>query len=375
MRWIKKAGISIVVCIWLCSITGCGSGKTNLEDATVPLALGLDVKDQKLHYYVSAPVFSKDIQKKSREAEGLAEGLRSSKNQQDAQFPGSVGGRNFQVIVVGKELLKYKDWFKVLDVTFRDPRNTITDRIIAVDGPVSDIFNFQSKDQPPILIFLKAIVESGSKISTTVSTTAQELHRQLYDRAMTPAISEIKIENNKIMLKGTTLLSQQAQYRTSLTYQETSLLQILKKEAGSGINLTFPVDKLQQTVPYNIDKVSFTLGGTSVKIKSSHVNGKFRYKVKVKSIIAITEKFLEFELQDNFGDMEKKLSEGMKVAIEKLIEKFQQHEIDPVGFGFYARAFQYPLYKEVQDNWGKELSRAQFDVEVNLRIAATGSVE
>ncbi|WP_416296430.1 hypothetical protein ACM7Q1_05885 [Paenibacillus illinoisensis] len=122
MKWIKKTVISIVVCIWLCSITGCGSGKTNLEDATVPLALGLDVEDQKLHYYVSAPVFSKDIQKKSREAQGLAEGLRSSRNQQDAQFPGSVGGRNFQVIVVGKELLKYKDWFKVLDVTFRDPR-------------------------------------------------------------------------------------------------------------------------------------------------------------------------------------------------------------------------------------------------------------
>ncbi|MCG7381866.1 Ger(x)C family spore germination protein [Paenibacillus sp. ACRRY] len=362
----------------MCSITGCGSGKTNLEDATVPLALGLDVEDQKLHYYVSAPVFSKDIQKKSREAEGIAEGLRQSKNQQDAQFPGSVAGRNYQVIVVGKELLKYKDWFKVMDVTFRDPRNTITDRIIAVDGPVSDIFNFQSKDQPPILIFLKAIVESGSKSSATVSTTAQELHRQLYDRAMTPAVSEIKIENNKIILKGTTLLSHQAQYRTSLTYQESSLLQILKKEAGPGISLTFPVDKLQQTVPYNVDnvdKVSFTLGGTSVKIKSSYENGEFRYKVNVKSIIAITEKFLEFELLHNFNDMEKKLSEEMKVAIEKLIEKFQQYEIDPVGFGFFARAYQYPSYKEVQDNWGKELSRAQFDVEVDLRIAATGAVE
>jgi len=375
MKWVEKTIISTVLCIGLSSLTGCGNGKINLEDATVPLALGLDVKNQKLHYYVSAPVFSKDIQKKSREAEGIAEGLRQSKNQQDAQFPGSVAGRNYQVIIVGKELLKYKNWFKVLDVTFRDPRNTITDRIIAVDGPVSDIFQFQSKDQPPILIFLKAIVESGSKTSTTVSTTAQELHRQLYDRAMTPAISEIKIENNKIILKGTTLLSQQAQYRTSLTYQETSLLQILKKEEGPGISLSFPVDQLQQTVPFNMEKVSFTLGGTSVKIKSSHENGKFRYKIKVKSIISITEKFLEFELLGNSEDMAKKLSAEMKKGIEKLIEKCQHYEIDPVGFGFYARAYQYPMYKEVQDNWGKELSRAQFDVEVDLRIAATGAVE
>jgi len=33
---------------------------------------------------------------------------------------------------------------------FRDPRNTITDRIIAFDGPIADIFNFQAKDQPPL---------------------------------------------------------------------------------------------------------------------------------------------------------------------------------------------------------------------------------
>ncbi|WKL02186.1 hypothetical protein Q0F98_38950 [Paenibacillus amylolyticus] len=72
---------------------------------------------------------------------------------------------------------------------------------------MEDIFNFQAKDQPPLPLFMKAIVDSGSRSSATVKTTAQELHRQLYDRAMTPSISEIKIENNKIMLKGTTLLS------------------------------------------------------------------------------------------------------------------------------------------------------------------------
>ncbi|ETT47890.1 MULTISPECIES: Ger(x)C family spore germination protein [Paenibacillus] len=118
----------------------------------------MDVKDKKLHYYKSAPVFSKDIQKKSHEGGGIAAGLRQSKNQLDAQFPGSLAGRNYQVIIVGKQLLQYKDWFKVLDVTFRDPRNTITDRIIAFDGPIADIFNFQAKDKPPLPLFIKTVV-------------------------------------------------------------------------------------------------------------------------------------------------------------------------------------------------------------------------
>ncbi|MDR6717259.1 hypothetical protein J2X75_001767 [Paenibacillus sp. 2003] len=36
------------------------------------------------------------------------------------------------------------------------------------------------------------------------------------------------------------------------------------------------------------------------------------------------------------------------------------------GNGFYARAYQYPLYKEAQADWGKELSRAHFDVVISL---------
>ena len=375
MRWFGKFIISGVSCILLAALAGCASDKTNLEDATVPLALGLDIKDKKLHYYVSAPVFSKDIQKKSREGEGIAEGLRQSRNQQDAQFPGSLAGRNFQVIIVGKQLLQYKDWFKILDVTFRDPRNTITDRIVAYDGRIEDVFQFQPKDQPLLPLFVKAIVDSGSKSSATVKTTAQELHRQLYDRAMTPSISEIKIENNKIMLKGTTLLSRKGEYRTSLTYQETSLLHILKNEAEPGVSLTFAVDDVQQSVPFNIDKLSFSLGDISLKIKSSYENGRFQFKIKVKSIIIITEKFLEFELLQNSEEMANKLSEEMKKNIETLIQKFQDYEIDPIGFGLYARAYHYPMYKEAQANWGEELSRAHFDVDVDLRIGATGAVE
>ncbi|MGV2966203.1 hypothetical protein NST33_16160 [Paenibacillus sp. FSL L8-0435] len=59
----------------------------------------MDVKDKKTHYYISAPLFGKDIQKKSREGGGIAEGLRQSRNQQDAQFSGSLAGRNYQVII------------------------------------------------------------------------------------------------------------------------------------------------------------------------------------------------------------------------------------------------------------------------------------
>lgn len=375
MKMKYKLFVAAMCCLFIFSLIGCSNDKTNIDEATVPLSLGLDVVDEKLHYYISAPVFSKEIQKKSREGEGIAEGLRQSRNQQDAQFPGSVSGRNYQVIVVGKELLQYKNWTNILDVTFRDPRNTITDRVIAFDGPVADIIHFQAKDQPPTSIFLRALIDSGSERSTTVKTTAQELHRQLNDRGITPTISEIMIENGKILLKGSALLSQEGQYRGSLTYQETSMLQILKKEAEPGLSLTFSVDETEKELPFNTDKVSFSVGDVSVKIKSDHEDGKFQYKIKVDAVVSVTEKFLEYELLENSEDMAYKLSEEMKNSMEQLIKKFQKLKVDPVGFGIYSRAYQYPFFKEVQNDWGEELSRAQFDVEVNLRILASGAVK
>jgi len=374
MKWFQTFFAVMSFALFL-ALLGCSSDKKDLEDATVPLALGLDVRDEKLRYYISAPVFSKDIKKKSREGEGIAAGLRQSRNQQDAQFSGAVSGRNYQVIIVGKQLLQYKDWFRILDVKFRDPRNTVTDRIIAYDGSVADIIHFQSKEQPPIPVFLRGLIDSGSSRSTTVKTSEQDLHRQLHDRALTPSISEIMIENGKILLKGTALLSHEGQYRDSLSYQETSLMQILRKEAKPGVSLTFSGAEMSGDFPFRTDLVSFSIDDVSVKIKTSHQDGKFQYHIKIYSFISITEKLLEYGLLENSEEMANKLSEKMKKSIEKLIEKFQQHKIDPVGFGLYARAYHYPLYKAVQNNWGEELARANFHVEVNLRIGATGAAE
>lgn len=101
-----KVLAACIACMML--LAGCRD-KLSLEDATVPLALGLEVEDDKFHSYISAPVFSRDIQKKSREAGAAAQSLRQTRSRHDAQFPGAVQGRNFQVVLLGKQMLQYDD--------------------------------------------------------------------------------------------------------------------------------------------------------------------------------------------------------------------------------------------------------------------------
>ncbi|MEF2967006.1 Ger(x)C family spore germination protein [Paenibacillus sp. M1] len=370
---IRKVAACVAGLLFLL-LTGCND-KLNLEDSTVPLGLGLDIVDDKLHFYVSAPVFSKEAKKKSSEAEGAVRGLRESRSLLDAQLPGAVASRNYQVIMIGKEMLRHDGWFIMLDAFFRDPRNTTTVRMIAVDGPVSEYIYTKTKDRPMDGFFLRGLVDTSSRMAETVKTTLQELHRQLDDKAMTPAIAEVKIKNGKIMLKGTALLSQKGRYETSLNYQETALLQLLRRDARAGVSLSYPFPGVSKTGLFDTEYVSFSLGAHSVKIRPSYENGRFRFKIKVKSVIVVTEKLFEYDLWKKHKEFADKLEEPMKAQIEELLAKCRQHKIDPVGFGLYARAYEYSHYKEVQDRWGDEFSRADFDVSVDLRIASPGAVQ
>jgi len=57
----------------------------------------------------------------------------------------------------------------------------------------------------------------------------------------------------------------------------------------------------------------------------------------VKSIVSITEKFLDFQLSENFDECK---------SMEKLIKKCPNYNIDPFGYGFYATAYLYTSYKK-----------------------------
>lgn len=262
-----------------------------------------------------------------------------------------------------------------MDVTFRDPRNTITGRMVAVDGPVSEAIRYQAKDLPPIAVFLRGMIDSGSMRSITVKTTAQDFHRQVNDRAVTPVISEVKIKDGKLLLTGTALLASNGRYKASLGYQESVLLQMLRGVATPGVSLTYAVPGVEKRGPFAMDRASFSVGTYKTKIKTSYENGRFRFDIRVKSIVNLTENLFEFDLMQDHKELGDKLGEQMKLQIEKMLKKIQKHKIDPVGFGLYARAFEYSRFKAVQDEWEEEISRAEFNVSVQLRVGAMGQVK
>ncbi|UKS24331.1 Ger(x)C family spore germination protein [Paenibacillus sp. HWE-109] len=359
-------------------LTGCAD-RLDMENASIPLTLGLDLgQDNEPVMYSTFPVFTKNSKKKTQETSARARTFRQSRAEQDAHSAGVFSGRNYQVFLIGKRMLEQENWFQMLDVIFRDSKNTVSDRVIVFDGPLADIIYLNPKDQPLLPILLRGMVDTKSGKSETVNTNLQELHRQLFESGMTPSISEVRLDAKKnIKLNGTALLNHQGKYVTSLDTSETVLLRILQNKVKKSASITLSMPGEPEQKPFHLDKISFATDQTRTETKtitSTH-QGEFHFDIIIKMKISLFEVLFPYDIENKTPELEQLLSEEMQKQFEKLIKKIQQHAIDPVGLGLHARAFEYKEYKAVKNDWGKALSSADIRVQVKIKIDAMGPVK
>ena len=89
----------------------------------------------------------------------------------------------------------------------------------------------------------------------------------------------------------------------------------------------------------------------------------------------ISERLFPFDVRKHGKELEKMISDHVQKQFEKLIKNIQEHQIDPIGLGLYARAYEYNQYKKVEDHWGEALSKADIHVSVKVTIGSMGPVK
>ncbi|MEH7375396.1 Ger(x)C family spore germination protein [Neobacillus drentensis] len=362
-----------LLCISLLAVlmTGCVD-QMNIEDVTLSLILGLDLdKDDHLVFYMSSPVFNKEAKVKEEKVEMKAVTLRDAREKFDTTVMALTTGSKTQLFLIGKKLLKRKNWIDYLDPFFRDPKNTVTSRVVAVDGPVSDVIFFRPKDKPRLPLYLANLVDTAYRRNVTVKTTIQEFHEQTTEKGMTASITEMK-KDHKIMLTGTALLDEQSRYKLSIKPHENKLLRILQHKTKGDFPFTISVP-LESN---GRDKhwVSFSTPKVKVKTKVRY-DDHFIFDTDVKMRIAITERLFPFNVRKDTAKLQKSIETKLQADFERLIKKTQTATIDPFGFGIYARAYTYPEWKKVQNQWGKAFSKADVNVKVRVTIGGMGTIK
>ncbi|WHY01621.1 Ger(x)C family spore germination protein [Neobacillus sp. DY30] len=369
-RWFYATLLIFVIVL----LSSCGK-KAPLEDLTLALILGIDLDDENnLVFYEINPVFSEGAKKGTESYEVKAKTIRESRRLFDSLTTGEVTAGKIQVLLVGKRVLQHGDWFPILDTVYRNPAFSMSTRVVTVDGPVKEVVFHNPEEKPQLSLHLKALIDKNYDRTRAVKGTLQELHREIYEKGTTPFISEVKKEKN-IELTGISLLDDKGKYAQFLNVPESSLLLMLQNKKRHEITLTIPVlpnEKEKNIFHKNV--ISFAVNKVKTEIKSGYKQNKFRFDIKIKMTINIVERLFPEDKLNN-GQLTKKIEKVVKKQTEDLIKKIQKKNIDPIGLGLYARAYQYTHYKKVENNWGQALADSDVNVSVKIDINTKGAVE
>jgi Ger(x)C family germination protein len=344
-----------------------------VENQTIVLMIGMDMENDQLTIFEASPVFSDTATKKVDVTKVTAMTLRNSRNLLESSSIGLVTASKNQVLLLGKELLNQENWFTKLDTLYRDPRISTTSRVAMVDGPVSDIFFNEPPDKPRLSFFIRQLVDHNNERGITVLTTLRDLHRQMFDKGITPSVTEIKFED-EIKIMGASLLDKNGKYVDSLDLVETSYLLALQNKLKKEVTFpALPISAQDSNTP-NENLLSIFSRNVKTKIKTSFKEGNFHFDIKMTVPFKVTERFFPWS-EKKLDKLEQTVNDAIKQKVDNLIKKFQENKIDPIGLGVYARAYQYDHFKKVEDNWGEAFSKATININVQSNLITQGSMK
>lgn len=344
-----------------------------IEDTSFTLALGMDINQKgELIFYSSNPIFNTETKETKEILKVKVQTGKQLQEEIDKRTSGLNILSKIQVILVGKKLLTYENWPSLLDFMYRDFKSTVTPLLIVVDGPISEIMYFSPKNKPRISLLLKSLITSAKLRGLTVGTSLQEFHRQLFEKGITPTVTSIK-KDKKIVLTGSTLLTKNGLYKTSLNTKETSLLQILQ-----GKKVSYYSDPIysKPTRSHEIPEVvSFVGKNPKTRVTSIYKNGRFQFNYHIYMNVALNECTSCFNKQFKHYQLEYIIKKDLEKQFKKLIKNLQNHKIDPIGLGIQVRAFHNEKYEKVQNKWSETLSKANIRISLHIELENVGSMK
>ena len=367
LKWMKRT----LIVLPLITLLGCRTDQLSLEQATISLVLGIDKGQEKgeLEVFQTNPVFSREAKEQVSTLSTTAHSLVEARGKLDSQSSGTVVGGKLQVVLIGKELVAEESIFPFMDVLYRNPKNTPNARIAIVNGSVSDIIEAKPGDKPRLAVYLSDLIDTTHLRENTVKTTLTEWHHSHFEKGLTPSFTELEKKDHIISVTGTALFNNENTYEYSLDYVDSALLLMLKEHIKEPIPLSFRIDDTpKQMISFRVEKVSHHL-----KVDDAGENLTFNADLNL--TVNITENNTQYDPETEMPKIKSLIQDQLQKKFQTLIKNMQEHQVDPMGYGIYVRAYEYDKWKSIADEWPKALSDAQISVNTNIEILGYGVVD
>ncbi|WP_308634121.1 Ger(x)C family spore germination protein [Paenibacillus silvisoli] len=367
--------VTVVVSLLAILLSGC-KDRVDLENVTLLLMIGLDLdENNNLMLYSSSPVFSREAKSKNETTKVTALTARDARGALEAKVSALISIGKLQNVLISKRLLRHKGWIQLLDVLYRDSKAGSNARLICVDGPVEPVMFFKPDNKRRLPLHVAKLVDTAHERNLVERSTIFEFHRLLFDKAITPFMTELRLVDKEVVLTGTALLDNEGLYQTVINLKENQLLQIIQDEQLADLSLTLvlPNVKHEESV-FETRAVSFYVTEVKRKVKVDYAQGRFIFDIDLDLPIHVTELLFPFDVIHDASKLEALINKQMEQKMEALIKKMQKAAVDPTGLGLYARAYRYADFKKVSEDWEASFAKADVKVHVRTKVRDYGEV-
>lgn len=369
----------------------CGCDDYNeLNDIAITTGMAIDKYEDK--YKVSILISnSQKADESNKEGisgttvyDGIGKSLSQALKEIDSKIPKQLYFGHLAVVVISNDIAK-DGLDNMADYLFRNPENNERFYLVMTkDGKeAADVLKVLSPLEEFPSQNIKLNIENADR-STAISIdmTFDNFMKRYLERGIEPYLPTIEITGSIKKASSSTALESTepkavVKLKSVALFKESKFIDYTTDDESRGINLiNSSINEMIISNKCKNDNIVTALSNVRTEKKVKFKNGKPKYIVTIKAQGDIQEVNCNINLNDKkvINKINKKVENKVKYLVNNGIKKAQENETDIFGFGnlLYKKN---PKYFNNINDWNKEFSNIDIEVEVNIVLKTIGSIK
>ncbi|WP_440602761.1 Ger(x)C family spore germination protein [Bacillus sp. GB_SG_008] len=373
----KKTAICFVSILWL--LTGCWDQHL-LKDNSLVLGIGLDAAEGEKVVntaVIRAPKAESGGTGKPSSTNviysAIGNTFRETRAGIEKQLGGEYAPNKLRVLVMGEDLAK-KDIYPNLDILYRDPRNSLSAKLLIARGTAKELLSIKKSKEVFISQKLLEAVNRSEEHTLIPSETIQSICPDLFDPGKDFALPYIiKEGSDSFKILGMALFHDRVFTGKVLKGEDATTLLYLNGEEGDVARFTLKVNPEEARHQNQFISTSTFLKDHTLKVKVDKLH-KISAEITLKINITAMEYPLDhFYKQTVIKKLNKEISKQLTQKAEFVIKELQQANCDYFGIGRKVMAYHPETWKEI--DWTDTFPTIDINTKIETEITGTGIIK
>jgi spore germination protein KC len=373
----KNSAICLVMMMLL--LSGCWDQQL-LKENNLVLGIGLDVTDdEQILNTAVIRVLNPESGGTGRPSSNnviygaTGNTFRQTRAKIEKQLGGTYAPNKLRVLVLGEELAK-KDIYPILDIMFRDPRNSLGAKIVVAQGTAKELLNINKSKEVFISEKLLEAVLSSEEHTLIPTETIQGICPDLFDPGKDFAIPYvIKKDPSTFEINGMALFHDKKFTGKILEEEDATILLLMNGEEGDVARFTLNVNPEEALHQNKFISTSAYLKDHSLKVKVDQ-NKQISVEITLKlNITAIEYPKNQLADQKEIKRLNKEITKELTKKAENVIKELQAVNCDYFGIGRKIMAYHPETWKSL--DWADTFPTIDIKTNIKAEITGTGIIK